>query len=99
MEAFRGPSLDGDLHDDDEHASDAKDVTLSDAAQDTIHDIFRELDRNHDGKLQIPEIKVSWACQAKHLHTSVYGRLLYRTYARVLRACSQVAARLQSCPF
>ena len=58
MEAFRGPSLDGDLHDDDDHTSDSKDVTLSDAAQDTIHDIFRELDRNHDGKLQIPEIKV-----------------------------------------
>ncbi len=55
MEAFRGPSLDGDLHDDDEHE---KGVTLSDAAQETIHDIFRELDRNHDGKLQIPEIKV-----------------------------------------
>ena len=66
MEAFKGPSLDGDLQSDDEHASDVKDVPLSDAAQTTIHDIFRELDRNHDGKLQIPEIKASSAHQAEY---------------------------------
>lgn len=59
MEAFRGPSLDGDFHDDDEHGRDVNSVPLSDAAQSTIHDIFRELDKNHDGKLQIPEIKAS----------------------------------------
>ena len=59
MEAFRGPSLDGDLRDDDENARDVKSATLSDAAQTTIHDIFKELDKNHDGKLQIPEIKAS----------------------------------------
>ena len=71
MEAFKGPSLDGDLHDDDEHGSDVKGVTLSDAAQTTIHDIFKELDRNHDGKLQIPEIKASSARQAEHIVQSL----------------------------
>ena len=69
MEAFRGPSLDGDLHEDDGNGDDVKGAKLSDAAQTTIHDIFRQLDRNHDGKLQIPELKASparWSTSILH---------------------------------
>ena len=59
MSAFRGPSLDDTVNDTNEDADDDKDAaTLSDAAQSTVRDIFTALDKNHDGKLQVPEIKV-----------------------------------------
>ena len=59
MSTFRGPSLDDTVNDKNEDADDDKDrATLSDAAQSTVHDIFTALDKNHDGKLQVPEIKV-----------------------------------------
>ena len=60
MSAFRGPSLDDTVNDSSEDYNDEKDrATLSDAAQSTVHDIFTALDKNHDGKLQVPEIKVA----------------------------------------
>ena len=60
MSTFRGPSLDDTVDDKNEDTDDDKDrATLSDAAQSTVRDIFTALDKNHDGKLQAPEIKVA----------------------------------------
>jgi len=63
MSAFSGPKLDGEYDDDNDHASDEDSFQLSDAAQNAMHDIFKDLDRNLDGKLQISEIKASPICQ------------------------------------
>ena len=60
MSTFRGPSLDDTVNDNNKDADDENDrATLSDTAQSTVHDIFTSLDKNHDGKLQVPEIKVA----------------------------------------
>ncbi len=60
MSTFRGPSLDDTVNDNNEDTDDGTNrATLSDAAQSTVHDIFTSLDKNHDGKLQVPEIKVA----------------------------------------
>jgi Ca2+-binding EF-hand superfamily protein len=59
METFKAPSLDDVLSAESEKDEDAETYALNESAQATLRDIFRDLDRNHDGKLQIPEIKVS----------------------------------------
>ena len=59
MEAFKAPTLDDALSAESEKDEDTETYALNESAQATLRDIFRDIDRNHDGKLQIPEIKVS----------------------------------------
>ena len=59
MEAFKAPTLDDGLSAESEKDQDTETYALNESAQATLRDIFRDIDRNHDGKLQLPEIKVS----------------------------------------
>ena len=59
MEAFKAPTLDDGLSAESEKDEDTETYALNESAQATLRDIFRDIDRNHDGKLQPFEIKVS----------------------------------------
>ena len=74
MENIRGPSIDDASDKDDVHDSSTEHVPLSDAAQTTVRDIFRQLDKNEDGKLEIPEIKVR---QCSHAASQMADLLSY----------------------
>lgn len=67
MEAFKAPTLDDALSAESEKDEDTETYALNESAQATLRDIFRDFDRNHDGKLQIPEIKVSLTAIAERL--------------------------------